>query len=355
MTNDLFNQTEVAATAQAARTGRIDWVDYSKGICMILVVMMHTVINYEFLAGSEGWLRPVVDFAQPFRMPDFFLIAGLFLHRSINSDAVSYYDRKVVHFAYFYTLWLIILLPLKELGLFVSDPVGFGQAFLVAFIEPVNALWFLHMLAIFYVVTRLARQMPVWAMLIIGLAMNTVYQAGFVESDWSVINRFMDRFIYFYVGYAGAGLIFKGADFVRPYTKAMIIGLLIWGVTNWYFAELDLHHVPLIAPIFGLIGAMAVCVLGVLMAKHNVGNAIRYVGQNSIVVYLTFYIPMKITEKVIDRIGDPLGSVGLSTAIILIVAIASPLIFERMIRNTPLNFLYVRPEPVRLTRPVPAE
>lgn len=333
----------------AVNAGRIDWIDYSKGLCMILVVMMHTVINYEHLAGSEGWLRPVVDFAQPFRMPDFFLIAGLFLHRSINSDARSYYDRKVVHFAYFYILWLVILLPFKELGLVLSDPIMLVRVFFVSLIEPVNTLWFLHMLAIFYVVTRLTRALPVWLMLAVGLGLNTVYQAGLLSFDWTVANRFMDRFIYFYVGYAGAHLIFQGADRIRSNSNLLVIGLLVWGVINWYFAELDLHHVPFIAPIFGLVGAFAVCALGVLMAKHNIGWIVRYIGQNSMVVYLTFFLPMKVTEKIIERVGDPLGSVGLSTAIILVVAVGSPLIFERIIRKTPLNFLYKRPETFTLS------
>lgn len=322
---------------------------------MILVVMMHTVVNYEFLAGSEGWLRPVVDFAQPFRMPDFFLIAGLFLYRSIDSDAASYYDRKVIHFVYFYLLWLMILLPLKELDLLTTDPVGFGQAFLVSLIEPVNALWFLHMLAIFYVVTRLTRQVPVWIMLLIGLIMNTVYQSDLVSFDWTVANRFMDRFIYFYVGFVGAQLIFKSAERARSNSVVLVFGLIVWAIGNWYFSELGLHHVPLVAPVFGLVGAIAVCLIGVLLAKHNVGGAIRYVGQNSLVVYLTFYIPMKITEKIVHQFGDPLGSVGLSTAIILLVAVASPLLFAKLIRNTPLRFLYVRSEGFKIIRPVLAE
>ncbi|MEL6416554.1 MAG: hypothetical protein AAFQ15_16600 [Pseudomonadota bacterium] len=118
---------------------------------------------------------------------------------------------------------------------------------------------------------------------------------------------------------------------------------------NWLFASMDMHHVPLVAPVFGLIGAFAVCALGVLMAKHNVGGIIRYVGQNSLVVYLTFYIPMKVTEKVIDRLGDPLGSVGLSTAIILFVAVMSPLIFARLIADTPLSFIYARPQRFKLS------
>ncbi|MEM9055206.1 MAG: acyltransferase family protein [Pseudomonadota bacterium] len=344
-----------APSPQVPGRTRIDWIDYSKGICMILVVMMHTVINYETLAGSEGWLRPVVDFAQPFRMPDFFLIAGLFLHRSINSDASAYYDRKVVHFAYFYVLWLVILMPFKEMELLFSNPIEFGQAVLWALIEPVNALWFLHMLAIFYVVVRLTRHVPIWLMLLVGLALNTGYKADWIDTEWTVLNRFADRFIYFYIGYVAAQYIFKSADLVRKNSPALIAGLLIWGIANWYMAAQGWHHVPLVAPVIGLIGAAAVCALGVLMAKHRVGDVVRYVGQNSLVVYLTFYIPMKVTEKVIDRIGDPLGSVGLSTAIILFVAVASPLVFAWIIRKTPLNFLYVRPDVLKLKRPVPAE
>lgn len=347
--------TETSRPSNGSPGDRIDWIDYSKGICMILVVMMHTVINYEFLAGSEGWLRPVVEFAQPFRMPDFFLIAGLFLHRSINSDARAYYDRKVIHFAYFYLLWLLILMPFKEMGLLISDPLEFSRQVMLALIEPVNALWFLHMLAIFYVVTRLTRTLPVWVMLGVGLVLNSLYQAGVIDTGWTVLDRFADRFIYFYVGYVGAQLIFRGAEQVRKSTPLLIAGLLVWGVGNWAVASMDYHHLPLLAPVIGLIGAGAVCALGVLLAKHGIGDAIRYVGQNSLIVYLTFYLPMKVTEKVLHKIGDPLGSVGLSTAIILFVAVAAPLVFARMIRNTPLNFLYVRPAGFRFRRAVAAE
>ena len=346
---------DVMTGATVPSLNRIDWIDYSKGICMILVVMMHTVINYEFLAGSQGWLRPVVDFAQPFRMPDFFLIAGLFLHRSIHSDANAYFDRKVVHFAYFYLLWLLILMPFRELDVLFSDPVAFSKMVLIAVIEPVNALWFLHMLAIFYVVTRLTRNVPIWAMLGIGLALNTAYQAGVIDTDWTVANRFADRFIYFYIGYVAAHAIFKWADHIRAKSMVLIGGLLAWGVANWYVASQGYHHLPLLAPLIGVIGAAAGCALGVLMAKHKVGWVVRYVGQNSLVVYLTFYIPMKVAEKVIDRLGDPLGSVGLSTAIILFVAVASPLVFAWMIRSTPLNVLYERPSAFKLKRPVAAE
>ena len=78
---------------------RIDWVDYAKGICIIMVVMMHSVLGVGAAAGQTGFMHLVVEFAKPFRMPDFFLLSGLFLPLVINRDWRTYLDRKVVHFA----------------------------------------------------------------------------------------------------------------------------------------------------------------------------------------------------------------------------------------------------------------
>ena len=50
----------------------------------------------------EGFMHLLVAFAKPFRMPDFFMISGLFLGIVVGRDWRTYLDRKVVHFAYFY-------------------------------------------------------------------------------------------------------------------------------------------------------------------------------------------------------------------------------------------------------------
>src|SRR5882724_11882578 len=83
-----------------------DWVDYAKGICIILVVMMHATVGVEAAAGRESFMHVVVAFAKPFCMPGFFLISGLFLPHMIARDWRTYLDRKVIHFAYFYILWM---------------------------------------------------------------------------------------------------------------------------------------------------------------------------------------------------------------------------------------------------------
>ena len=61
------------------RGARVDSVDFSKGICIVMVVMMHSVLCVEQAYGESGFMHGLVAFAKPFRMPDFFLISGLFL------------------------------------------------------------------------------------------------------------------------------------------------------------------------------------------------------------------------------------------------------------------------------------
>jgi uncharacterized membrane protein YcfT len=81
---------DMARHGQSSQSGsgdRVAWVDYAKGFCIIFVVMMHSTLGVENALGQQGWLHAAVEFARPFRMPNFFLISGLFLNRVIDREA----------------------------------------------------------------------------------------------------------------------------------------------------------------------------------------------------------------------------------------------------------------------------
>src|ERR1700748_749549 len=145
----------------APADGRVDLVDDAKSICIIMVVMMHSVLGVEKAADHTGFMHLVVTFAKPFRMPDFFLISGLFLSVGIDRDWRTYLDRKVVHFAYFYVLWVTIQFGFKAPSLAAES--GWSQVgllYLESFIEPFGTLWFIYLLPIFFVVIKATRRMP---------------------------------------------------------------------------------------------------------------------------------------------------------------------------------------------------
>src|SRR3954469_25423318 len=170
----------------AAHSRRIDWVDYAKGICIVMVVMMHSVLGVEAAAGQTGFMHALVAFAKPFRMPDFFLISGLFLSVVIDRDWRTYLDRKVVHFAYFYVLWVTIQFGFKAPSFAAGTGWGHvGLLYLESFIEPFGTLWFIYLLPVFFVVTKLTRTMPrlpIWGAL-------ALLEAAHIATGWTVIDE----------------------------------------------------------------------------------------------------------------------------------------------------------------------
>ena len=321
---------------------RVEWVDYAKGLCIIMVVMMHCTLDYGANVGQEGWLHEAVQFARPFRMPDFFLLAGLFLSRSINAPLREYMDRKFLHFAYFYLLWLAIQLSMTEVELLLSDPVAFGALYSHSLISPINTLWFVHMLTIFYMLTRALRRVPVWLVLLSAASLQTLFRMGMIDTGWSVADRFFDRYIYFFVGYAAAPWIFDLAKRAARRPLLTLAALSAWAVINGLLTTVSLDQEPVISLLLGFAGAAAIVSVGSLMSLYQWGSLIRYAGAHSIVIYLSFFLPMKVLILVFGNYPI-ITDVGLASLVITAVAVLTPLLFHYWIRGTWLGFLYERP------------
>lgn len=331
---------------------RVKWVDYAKGICIILVVMFHTVNYVHGVFDARGWLQPVVDFARPFRIPDFFLISGLFLSRTINAPSAKYFDKKVVHFIYFYLLWLTIQSVILNFNALVDAPRWFAKQWLIHLIEPAGSLWFVHMLAIFYTVTRVFRKLPPPVLVLGALILQSAYQLGWFHTESGVIENFSERYVYFLIGFAFAPAIFAFADRAsdRPGLIAGIV--LAWGIGNWIAVQNDLHnHFPG-AFIMGLLGATAVCCVSALLSRFNLLTIVRYCGQNSIVIYLTYAIPLTGSILVMKQFGLPLNDPGTASALALTASVGLPLVFHLLVKNTPARILYERPKWVSIN-PLP--
>jgi len=192
-------------SSYTAPPARVDWADYAKGFCIIMVVMMHSTIGVEEAVGRTGFMHALVMFAKPFRMPDFFLISGLFLNRVIDRDWRTYLDRKVVHFAYFYALWVTIQFVVKAPHFAAANGWGYvAEQYALAFIEPFGTLWFIYLLPIFFVVTKAVRNVAPLLVWLVAAAL----QVAQIDTGWTAIDEFAGRFVYFYTGYLLAARVF---------------------------------------------------------------------------------------------------------------------------------------------------
>ena len=160
-------------------------------------------------------------------------------------------------------------------------------------------LWFVHMLAVFYVVTRLVARLPKWMVLLAAAALQVAHQALWIDTPSFIANRFMDYYVFFFLGYAIADIVFDVAERAKARPWVTLGVLAGWAVGNEWLTR----DGP--APPAGLRPADGPR----RRARHRRDRSaavewksarfLRYCGQNSIVIYLTFFFPMTILERIL--------------------------------------------------------
>ncbi|MGP9822021.1 acyltransferase family protein [Salinarimonas sp. NSM] len=335
-----------------ADAGRVGWVDAAKGICIVFVVMMHATLGVGEAMGGEGFMHAVVAFAAPFRMPDFFLISGLFLARVVDRDWRTYGDKRILHFAYFYLLWLVIQSLVKIGSVSDGTLAGFLEHLAVSLVEPYSTLWFVYMLAIFSVVAKLVRRTSP----VLVLAVAAALEIAPIHTGWFLLDEFCARLVYFLAGWHLAPMIFRLAEAAVARRGAALAFLAAWAVINGALALTEVTvlgttttpaALPVVSLALGVAGAAAIVVVSALIAGTAVGRPLAHAGAHSIAVYLAFFFPMAVTREVLMRTGV-IDDVGVVSLVVTLVAVIAPLVLERIVRHGPAAFLFERPAWARL-------
>ena len=164
-----------------------------------------------------------------------------------------------------------------------------------------------------------------------------------IETGHMVIDEFASRFVYFYAGYWLAGHVFKFAEGVNFKSVPVILsGLFIWAMGNTLMVRSGYAAMPGLGLALGFIGAAAVVSSGVLLSKTRLAAPLRYAGENSIVIYLAFFLFMAATRSLLLKyqVITDLGSVALLTTA---AGVVGPILLFWATRQTKLSLLFRRP------------
>lgn len=326
-----------AAGERAA--SRYGWVDIAKGICIVAVVCLYTFNVLHEHQLDPGWLSTWTAFAKPFRMPDFFLISGLFLVKVIDRPWRSYLDTKVLHYFYFIVLWSFLIFVWRfgaqfgELGLWRSF-----KLFVYLVYRPDAMLWFLQSLSLYFVVTRLLRGVPSLLMLLVALVLRvSEYHTGIYPIDW-----FGEFYVFFLCGYYFARHWFAVADWAAAHRKVAWALLPVWAVVNQWLVGSGATQNPFVLVATGMVGIVAVITLSSLISEASWAKPLRYLGKNSIVVYLGFYLPLQTMATLYQQQGAA-WNVHLTGALLVLLSIGAAVTLYTLTRRTALRFLFERP------------
>lgn len=330
---------------------RLEWVDMAKGLSIFLVVMMYAASSVGEDTGGIGALHWAIAFATPFRMPEFFLISGLFLSQVIDRPWRAYADRRVVHYLYFYALWALIHVVFK-VGLLATDPVGAIEQLAWAVIQPYGVLWFIYMLAVVSAVAKLLHELraPVWGV----LAIAAILQMAPIHTGSYLVDQFADYFVFFYAGYVLAPHLFRLAGWAMDHVGPALVGLAVWAILNTALVFSSGFEMQPIHPVMGLaglpglhlalalVGTAALCVIAALFTRLPFMDWLRWMGSKSLIIYVAFVLPMGIARTLLIKLGM-VEPTMLSLAI-MAIAIISPLILYWIVQRIGFGrFLFERP------------
>lgn len=330
--------------ASGSNKQRYAWVDFAKGICIVAVVTYYAKYLLTDQFGHAGWLDEWTAFARPFRMPDFFLISGLFLSRVIDRPWRSYLDTKVVHYLYFLVLWTLIIAPWTWLSVpWEVTPWSAFKNILYHLYRPEAMLWFIQMLAVYFVISKLLRGVPWWMVISVGALLKIFpYHTGIYPVDW-----FGEYFVFFFTGYVFAQSFFTIADWTQSHRPMAIALVVIWVIFNTIVVFSGWSNIPLVFLALGMVGICAVVIVSSLLSRYPFMSWLSYLGENSIVVYLGFYLPMQLALWGAASLQLAIAP-GILGAVVTVTSIFCAMCLFWGTQSTWAEFLFRRPSWARL-------
>ena len=323
---------------------RMTWIDHARAFCIILVVMMHSTLGVENAMGGQGWLHGLVAFSDAFRIPAFFLLAGLFAHKVLGWSWRTFADRRVLYYVYFYVLWVTIQFAFKAPGIAMDDGIGAAaMSYAMAFVQPFGTLWFIYVLPLFFLLMRLTAPLPAWLVFGAALALHLAP----IETGWIAIDSFAHNLVFFSAGHLFYRQFFAFGGQVAAHPLLAAVAVAAWVPINHFAPAVDL---PGLSTVVAFMGAGALIAIAALIdrfaAETRAANALAWIGRNTIVIYLAFFLPMAVTRTVIASTGI-ISDIGLASLITTMAAVTGPIVLYWMIRWTGYGrFLFERPAPL---------
>ncbi|MGL5446962.1 MAG: acyltransferase family protein [Rhabdaerophilum sp.] len=349
--------SELSPQSSGLITDRAAWLDIAKGISILLVVAMHSTLSVGEELGNKGFMHTVVAFTKPFRMPDFFFISGLLAASALTREWRWFVDRKIIHFVYFYLLWLTILLVAKAPALGLLDPSRFALAYLGALVEPFATLWFIFVLPFFFLFVRWTRRLPAWLVLSVATGLHflaafapegEIYAMASRLTGWFAIDSFALFLVYFVLGARFSAQWLSLLGWLNARSAYLAAALGGWLVCHAIGLQLGWTEIPGVTLLFGLAGAVAVTALSMALAQANVFGWLAMIGRESLAIYVAFLIPMAIARHALVGYAG-LSNPGWVAFAVLVISVLTCLFLARVAPRLGLAFLFKRPNWARLS------
>jgi fucose 4-O-acetylase-like acetyltransferase len=281
---------------------RLAWVDYLRGIAIVLVVYRHVLIGIQrsvATARASGLNIPEVpEYLEKanmiffsFRMPLFFILSGIFISGSLAKRSLrQVITIKFDNLLYPYFIWVFLQVTLQILlgANTNSDRSLIDYTYILYQPRALDQFWYLPALfntTAIYLLVKTKLKPPAWAQLLLGLALY--FCSPFVHQI-SMISDWMEFYFFFALGDSISVFFFRESTqrFLKNPITLLAITPVFFATQVYYLAHItEPGKADFLA--IALIGCTSMFILAFRMQNWNVLRFLRVIGYHSLYIYVT--------------------------------------------------------------------
>jgi fucose 4-O-acetylase-like acetyltransferase len=340
---DLFNSKFILSA------NRNQWIDYARGICIILVCYRHCFEGLR-IAGMDTLSYPSLRVLNvcffSFRMPLFFIVSGLFVSASLRKKLLgNYIDSRFRIVFYPLLVWgalqVTLQLLLKDYVNAQREPMDYLNLLILP--RKIEQFWYLNALffvGALYALLKVKLRVKIWQQLLLGIVFYfTSLYFSYNHIVVSFLNDVFTYYIFFCIGDWVSGFMLnpKNED-VLTSPKWLIISLLVFIISQTFYTiyhlqyenETDIpYQVSSLFIIASLSGALFVIQTSIILKQLNIARWLRVIGYHSLYIYLVHLIVIAAVRVVFIKLLH-IHNIPLIITVAMITGIVIPVILYNL-------------------------
>lgn len=359
--NNAKHLLETSNNPSTPDSGRVDWIDYVKGIGIVLVVYGHVLFGITnsgvVLSATvplQLFIQNSLAFIYTFHMALFFFLSGLVVARSLSKTQKKFKElflSKVKTIAYPYLIWSLIqgiiaayVSPYANNTFAITD-IPFRILFL-----PIAQFWFLYTLFICHIVFSLMQKV---------IKLNN-YFIFFISVVMYLISPYIDKIyvlscfnlwlVYFVLGVISARFLYQVLKKISA-IQALLISLICFCVQAYIFfytsvilkfdfiLKLHVNQNLGLAFFMALLGTIATICLSFYLSKIKAIDIIRYLGSLSMPIYLAHLLASAGARIFLQKVLH-LNNLVLHVVVETVVGLIFPIVLYEVAQKNRFPYLF---------------
>lgn len=328
--------------------GRQDWIDYAKGMGIIMVVYGHVLrgLHSANIQLSETFFNVSDAFIYGTHMPLFFFLSGLLFSKCLHKrGTASFLGDKVKVLLYPYVLWTLLQSAMELMFSGYTNHQLQLSDLLTGLYIPRAQFWFLHALFMMYLCTATIFSFSEKYGAMFSLTLAGVLYAFPQVVDTAFFGPFITNYVYFTVGIVCCG--FGMGRWQLPTNRRACVAS---GAAFFALGILAAYNrtsgISVLGFLLAISGTWFIATLATRMSHARGPLLLKSLGQKTMPIYLAHIIAGSGARILLERFFH-LHDAFLHAVIGTLAGILLPLLVYEIAQKRGLNFIFEFPAGAR--------